>query len=231
VKKRRLACPSAFDTVPRIRFYFDFISPFAYLAWKQAPALAARLGRELMPEPVLFAALLGHYGHLGPAEIPPKRAYILKQVLRRAHDLGLRVTPPPAHPFNPLLALRVASLDLEATARIRAIDALFAATWAGGRGVADADAITDVLDQTGLDGQALVAAASAPAAKDALRRQTDAAIAAGVFGVPTLIVDGELFWGSDALGDLERFVRGEDPLDHAALDRWSALPAAAQRRR
>lgn len=214
-----------------LRFYFDFISPYAYLAWSRVPALAARQGRALEPVPVLFAALLGRYGHLGPAEIPPKREYIFKDVLRRGHELGLPVAPPPAHPFNPLVALRVASLPLPAATRLRAIDALFRATWGGGPGVHEAAVVAEVLDRAGLDGQAMVREASGEAAKAALRRQTEAAIEAGVFGVPTVVVDGELFWGNDALSDVERFLRGEDPIDRAMLERWRDLPAAAERRR
>src|SRR5512140_3653821 len=98
-----------------IRFCFDYVSPYAYLAWTQIHALAARHGREVTPVPVLFAALLDAAGTKGPAEIPAKRGYVFKDVLRSAHRLRVPLVPPPAHPFNPLLALRVSSLDLEAT--------------------------------------------------------------------------------------------------------------------
>ncbi|MCA9658657.1 MAG: 2-hydroxychromene-2-carboxylate isomerase [Myxococcales bacterium] len=214
-----------------IDLYFDFISPFAYLAWKRLPVLAEARGREVRPIPVLFAALLNHYGHLGPAEIAPKRAYIFKQVLRRGHERGLTITPPPAHPFKPLLGLRIAGdPSLDAGARARVIDALFDATWGDGPGITDPDTVAGLLDRAGVDGAALVAAAGAPAAKDRLRRATEDALAAGVFGVPTMIADGELFWGDDSLDDLDRFLRGEDPVDAAALARWEGLPAAADRR-
>ncbi|MBK8263473.1 MAG: 2-hydroxychromene-2-carboxylate isomerase [Nannocystis sp.] len=214
-----------------LELYFDFISPFAYLAWERLPELAARLGRRIEPIPVLFAALLGHYGHLGPAEIPPKRAYIFKQVLRRAAERGIVVTPPPAHPFNPLLALRIAGLPLDGGTRLRIIDAFFRATWGGGGGIADEAAVKRALAGAGVDPAPLIAAAGAPAAKATIRASTDAAIARGVFGVPTIFADGELFWGADSLEDLERFARGEDPIDPAALERWRDLPAAAERRR
>lgn len=215
-----------------IDLYFDFISPFAHLAWWRAPAIAARHGRTLRPRPVLFAALLGHYGHLGPAEIGPKRAYIFKQVLRRAAERGLTLRPPPAHPFNPLLALRIAGdPTLDAEAQRRVIGALFNATWGGGPGIDDPATVAGILDAVGVDGHALVAAAGEAPAKARLRAETEAAIAAGVFGVPTLIADGELFWGDDSLDDLDRFLAGDDPIDQAALAAWADLPAAAQRRR
>lgn len=218
-------------STPTLRFYFDFISPYAYLGWIQIHALAARHGREVEPVPILFAALLNHHGHKGPAEIPPKRLYIFKNVMRLAHRLGVPLVPPPAHPFNPLLALRVASLPLPAAARRSLIDALFAAAWGGGGGVADAAAVRRAVDAAGMDGAALLAEAETPAAKDRLRQQTDDALTHGLFGVPSVEVDGELFWGCDAFPDVEIFLRGEDPVLATDLARWASLPAAAHRQR
>ncbi|MCA9634627.1 MAG: DsbA family protein, partial [Myxococcales bacterium] len=121
--------------------------------------------------------------------------------------------------------------SLDAGARGRVIDALFDATSGDGPGITDPDTVAGLLDRAGVDGAALVAAAGAPAAKDRLRRATEDALAAGVFGVPTMIADGELFWGDDSLDDLDRFLAGDDPIDQAALAAWADLPAAAQRRR
>src|SRR5262245_64367925 len=92
-----------------VRFLFDYLSPYAYIAWTQVHGLAERHGRQVEPVPILFAALLGTYGHKGPAEIPPKRVYTFKHVVRLAHRVSVPLKPPPAHPFNPLLALRVTS--------------------------------------------------------------------------------------------------------------------------
>lgn len=218
-------------STPALRFYFDFISPYAYLGWIQIHALAARHGREVEAVPILFAALLNHHGHKGPAEIPPKRLYIFKNVMRLAHRLGVPLVPPPAHPFNPLLALRVASLPLPPAVRRSVIDALFAAAWGGGGGVADVAAVRRAVDAAGLDGAALLTEAAMPAAKDRLRLQTDDALAHGLFGVPSVEVDGELFWGCDAFPDVETFLRGEDPVSPTDLARWASLPAAAHRQR
>lgn len=88
-----------------ISFHFDYLSPYAYLAWTQLHALAAQDGRDVLPVPTLLAALLDHSGSRGPAEIPAKRVYIFKDALRSARVLGLPLAPPPRHPFNPLLAL------------------------------------------------------------------------------------------------------------------------------
>ncbi|MFV8752089.1 2-hydroxychromene-2-carboxylate isomerase [Nannocystaceae bacterium ST9] len=214
-----------------IEFWFDFISPYAYLAWTQIAGLAERHGRALELRPVLFASLLDHWGQLGPAEIPPKRIHTFKQVLRRAHDLGVPLSAPPAHPFNPLLGLRLASLELPEAQRRALIDRLYRAVWAGGPGISDSAVVAGLLSEIGLDAAALMTAANAPETKQRLLAGKHDAIARGVFGVPTMIVDGELFWGVDDLGNLERFLRGEDPIDPAALERWRDLPAQAVRER
>lgn len=214
-----------------IRFYFDFISPYAYLAWTQIHALAARHERAVVPVPILFAGLLNAHGQKGPAEIPAKRAYLFKDITRLAHRFGVPATPPPAHPFNPLLALRVSSLPMEATQRRALIDRLYAATWGGGPGVTDPAVIAVAATEAGLDGAAVVREAESPEAKDRVRRQTEEAIAAGAFGVPTMVVGKELFWGVDSLPHLELFLEGRDPVEPDILARWAHLPAAANRLR
>ena len=210
-------------------FYFDFISPYAFIAWTQIHAIGARNQRAVEPVPVLFAGILDAHGQKGPAEIPAKRAYAFRDAYRKAHRLGLpRLVPPPSHPFNPLLALRVASLPLGAAERCRVIDALFAATWTLGTGVEAKDAVTAAARDAGLDGVALVAAAERSESKEHLRRATADAIARGVFGVPTVIADGELFWGTDGIEHLEGFLRGEDPVPTDVA--WADRPASAARR-
>ncbi len=208
-----------------MQLYFDFLSPYAYLAWKAIFPLAARHGRVVKPRPVVLAALLSHHGHKGPAEIPGKRIYIFKNILRIAAREGVVLVPPPAHPFNPLLALRVAALEHPEQKRI--IDVLFDATWAGGGGVGDPVSVKAALDGGGLDGDALIAASES--GRGALRSNTEAALNAGAFGVPTLVVDDELFWGYDAFSDVDRFLSGTDTYDRALLDRWRDVPATATR--
>lgn len=214
-----------------IRAYFDFLSPFAYVGWFAARPLAARHGRALEPTPTLLAPLLDAHGQKGPAEVPPKRAYVFKDAYRKAHRAGLPpLVPPPAHPFNPLLALRAASLPLEPAARERLIDALFRRAWAEGKAVDDDEGVALAAAAAGLDGPAIVARAKAPAAKDALRRQTELALAAGVFGVPSFVADGELFFGVDGLESLDAFLAGRDPVPPDLLARWASLTPSAWRR-
>ncbi|MEM7677096.1 MAG: 2-hydroxychromene-2-carboxylate isomerase [Myxococcota bacterium] len=214
-----------------IQFYFDFISPFAYLGWTQIHAIAERHQRSVEPVPVLFAALLNAHGHKGPAEIPPKRVFTWKTVVRLAHDLSVPVQPPPAHPFNPLLALRVASLPLEPSKQRALIDRLFRMTWTTGRGVDTIEKISEALSALGHDAEQTLEAANAPENKARLKTATDEALKRGVFGVPTAIVDDESFWGQDSFGHMERFMRGEDPVDPESIEVWAKLPVGIERKK
>lgn len=216
--------------MPTLSFAFDFISPYAFLAWRQLPALCARHGVTLQPVPTLLAAVLTHFGQKGPAEIPAKRLHTFRHVFRLGHRLGTPLTLPAAHPFNPLLPLRLASLPaLEADTRAAVIDALFTAAWQRGAPIYDAPGVLAALAAFP-EAADWVAQAQSPAAKAALTSQTEAMIAAGVFGVPAMIWEGEVFWGVDSLPDLEAALRGEDPLPPGWAEVLTSLPAQATRR-
>ncbi len=212
-----------------IELLFDFVSPYAFVAFHAIQPIAARHGRTLELTPVLFAGLLQAHGQKGPAEIPAKRAYLVKDVYRKAARAGLDFAPPAAHPFNPLLALRVASLPMSSAQRVALVHELFRATWGGGEGVETPAAVEACAARAGLDGASLVQAAAAEPAKRALRDATDRAIAAGAFGVPTAVADGELFWGVDALVHLDDFLGGVDPVPASLVARWTSLPSTASR--
>lgn len=214
-----------------IVFHFDFVSPYAWLAWTQIHALAAKHGREVAPSPVLFAAILNAHGQKGPAEIPAKRAYVFKDASRKAHRFGLpALRPPPSHPFNPLLALRSARFPADAGARRRFVDALFSATWTEGTGVETERDVAAAASRAGLDEGAVLSFARSEDGTRALRVATDDAVSAGVFGVPTMVADGEIFWGVDALDSLDAFLAGADPIARDLVERWAHVPASATRR-
>ncbi|HEY8493157.1 MAG TPA: 2-hydroxychromene-2-carboxylate isomerase [Myxococcota bacterium] len=219
------------DRAEPIVFYFDYLSSNAYLAWARLPALAAAYGRPLELEPVLFAGLLDAHGQLGPAEIPAKAWWTWRNNLRKAALLGIPLRPPAFHPFRPLLSLRVSCLPMEENRRRALVDGLFRAAWAESRDLGDPDVVADVARAGGLDGAALVAAANEPEAKARLRARTDAAIAAGVFGVPSMRVGRELFWGYDDLPYLELHLAGRDPIPPAPEAPPARPPASAVRRR
>ncbi len=214
-----------------IHLYFDFLSPYAYIAACELPKLAARFDRVIEPRPVLLAALLTANGQKGPAEIPNKRIYIFKDVVRTAHALGLPLAPPASHPFNPLVALRAASMPLPLADRTRFIAGLWRACWGGERrDISDRAVVADVARACDLDADAVLAFAESDAGKSAVRAQTDQAMARGAFGVPSIDVDGELFWGYDAFAHIERRLEGKDPLSSADVARWRDLPASAHRK-
>ena len=214
-----------------IEFFFDYLSPYAYLAWPQVRGVCARRGVELIVSPVLLAGLLQHWGQLGPAEIPPKMLFAFKDCARSAALVEMPFRAPRYHPFNPLTALRVSLLDVAGADQEKVVDALFHAGWGTGADLGSTDSISRVLDREGLDGEALVLRATQAPAKEALRSATRRAIDHGVFGVPTMIVDGELFWGSDQLGHVERRVVGTDPIDSIDLVAMMPEGASAERQR
>lgn len=215
-----------------LRFYFDLISHNAWLAWARMPALCAEFDLQLQPIPVLFAGLLNHHGQVGPAEVAPKREWMLRNVLRKAHAHGIALAPPASHPFNPLVPLRALSA-LHGEQRVQATDRLFRATWAESKPIHDPACVAAELAACGLDAGAVMASIQTPAVKDALRQQTEQALAEGVFGVPTMAVDGELFFGFDDLPWLERKLAGTDPLPDPLPDlaAWQAIRPTAERRR
>lgn len=210
-------------TSTALAWYFDFISPLAYLQWR-------RLRRDhpdvaLDPKPLLLAAVLDRVGQLGPAEIPQKRRHTYRMALWQARQLGIPLTFPPAHPFNPLPALR---LCLAAPDRAAAIDALFAHLWEHGRAGDSVEALADVAVALGTPDPA------AAIARDAVKRELlangEEALRLGVFGVPTLRVRDELFWGNDATDLALAYARSEDALD-VQMRSVDTLPEGVQRRR
>lgn len=222
-----------FDQRGHLYFFFDFISHNAWLAWHKMPALAAKHGLILEPVPVLFAGLLQAHKQIGPAEVPPKLNWMLWNVLRKAQQHNIPIAPPHTHPFNPLLPLRIACCALPREQHLRLIHALFSATWAEGRAVSQADVAKDIITEAGLDAEALFAQAHTDTVKAALRQNTEDAIKAGVFGVPSMKVGDELFWGFDDLPQLENYLSGADPLnpDRNVYAGWQRVQPSAQRKR
>jgi 2-hydroxychromene-2-carboxylate isomerase len=216
-----------------IRIYFDYISPNAYLAWNQLPKLAEKYGFEIEAVPVLYAALLDASGTLGPGETPAKGRWMMKNVQRKAILLDLPMQTPAYFPFSPLLALRMSLLPLETPMRHKLIDALFAAVWCRSLHMSEPAVAERVANELGLQGANLIAQASEPEIKAQLRSQTDDAIKRGVFGVPTMEVGDELFWGYDDFPYLELHLSGRDPLRQAGPKRLvdgTTQPSSLRRR-
>ena len=203
-------------------WYFDFLSPYAYLQLMQFKRLPDSL--EIRYRPVLFAGLLQHWGQLGPAEIPAKRLQTYRQCQWRAERAGIPFKFPQTHPFNPLKALRLCiALGTEPAV----IGAIFEFIFAEGRDIAADDDWKTLARRLDVDDpDALV---SRPEVKNALRENTQAAVRRGVYGVPTFAVGAELFWGGDTtdmlldyLADPTLFTRGE-------MARIEAMPMGVER--
>ncbi len=204
-------------------WYFDFVSPFAYLQFEAFDRLPGDLAISL--KPVLFAGFLGHYEHKGPAEIPAKR----RQTYRYCHWLaGKRGVPyktPPRHPFNPLTVLRLA-IALGAESEV--VGMIFHHIWAEGNDGQDPESLAALAASLGVED--LEARVGGPAVKEQLRANTEQAIERGVFGVPTFVVGEELFWGEDSTGMMLDYLADPELFQSREFERLDNLPAATARK-
>ena len=213
-----------------IHFYFDFISPYAYFAWRNLPSLAEKYNRPIDAHPVVFGKLLDKWGQLGPAEILPKRKWLHQYCLRYAALNGFEYNPPKSHPFNPLAALRMSLKEVSGIDQHRVIDTIFEAGWCRGEDLGDLPTLVSLIEQQKIDGEYLSRQVSQPDVKKMLINETAMAIEKGVFGVPTIIIDGNLFWGNDQMEHIELLLAGNDPLDREKLNAQVARPRAIDRK-
>jgi len=204
-----------------VAWYFDFISPFAYLQWRRLQQLQVE---RLKYRPILFAGLLNRLGTKGPAEIPAKRVFTYQHALWRAQQDGIELNFPRAHPFNPLPALR---LCIAAGTTREAIDTVFRYLWEEGNSIDAHDEIEALAHRLGIvDSSSALADA---ALKRQLRENFDRALADGVFGVPTLVADSHLFWGDDATGMFLDYMRNPAAFYVGAMERVASLPVGQAR--
>lgn len=205
-------------------WYFDIISPFAHLALTRLDAIRAR--RPVLLKPIVFGGVLKAWGQLGPAEIAPKRAHTYRLATHTAQAMGVPFRFPPAHPFNPLAMLRLlTALDGDEPA----VTAAFQLIWGEGRDANDPLVLQQVADAAGRpDALALIGEQDV---KDRLRQATEEAVTAGVFGVPSLVIDGEIFWGADAMAMALDYLADPTAFHSGEMARVSTLPEGIQRQR
>jgi 2-hydroxychromene-2-carboxylate isomerase len=206
------------------KWYFDFISPFAYLQLGRFLQLPPDL--DVTPVPVVFGAILKHWGQLGPAEIPPKRRFVYRFFQWNADQLGIPFAIPPLHPFNPLPALR---LCVAAGGQIEHTRAVFDIIYGKGIQPDGPEGVQAIADALGISDPE--AAMSDTSVKDILHSNTEAAIADGAFGVPTFVVEGEVFWGSDATDMMLSFLDNPSLFETAEMKRISDMPMGLTRTR
>jgi len=208
-----------------LNFYFDFLSPFSYFAWNK---LEGNAELKINYKPVALGPLLNHWGIKGPGEVQPKREFLLKECLRYAAKNNLEFTTPKTHPFNSLYALRLALKSTAGELQGEVIKTLWKAGWQKRIDMGDPDELQKVLKEAGLPYEELYEKSFSKEAKVELKANIQEAISYGVFGVPSMVVDSELFWGNDAVESMLNFMNGADPLDREKLrDLLSSTPRAA----
>ena len=225
------------STLHEIDFFYDPISPYAHLAFERLPQALMGLSVVVRYKPVLFAALLKAHGQLGPAEIPSKRDWTYRQVLWLAQHHGVRLDLPAAHPFNPLALLRLglatSTADAPGQTNRYVTEALFHHVWQGGGDPlepARLAALQERLQDHMREREKSWLAPDGDEVKARLRRNTDEALALGLFGVPSMVAGGRVFWGLDALPMLRESLDGAAWFAGAAWDSVKTLPVGVQRR-
>ena len=200
-----------------VDWYFDFVSPFSYIALHRLHELPA----PVTYKPVLFAGLLQHWGQKGPAEIPAKRKWTYRWCTWWAKELGIPFRFPAEHPFNPLQHLRLA---LACGSKPDAVKRIFDSLWMSGANASDPARFAALCRELGIAAEALAEQ------KDALRRNTDDAASRGVFGVPTFVIDGEVFWGADCIDFAKAFLKDSAVVRNEEMRRVDNLPVGAARK-
>jgi 2-hydroxychromene-2-carboxylate isomerase len=202
-----------------IDWYFDFVSPYSYIALYRLAEIPAQVAYK----PVLFAGLLNHWGQKGPAEIPAKRQWTYRWCTWWARELGIALRFPAAHPFNPLQHLRLA---LACDSRPEAVKRIFLSIWMSGANADDPERFAALCGELGVDPARL----ADTQIKDQLRKNTEEAAQRGVFGVPSFVVDGEVFWGADATDFVKAFLADPAVVRNDEMRRVDRLPVAAARK-
>jgi 2-hydroxychromene-2-carboxylate isomerase len=192
-----------------IDFFFEFASPYGYLASTQVDRIGARFGREVRWHPIMLGAALKATGARPLVQVPLKGPYMLHDLPRFARLLGVPFTAPPVMPGNSLHASR-ACVWIEgergAEAARRFAQGIFAAHWGEGRDIGSPEQVAAIAAPLGIDGGALLAAIADPAIKQKLKDRTQAALDRGVFGSPFIFIGDEPFWGADRLPQIEAWL-------------------------
>ena len=189
------------------KFYFDYLSPFSYFAWTRLPDI------ELTFCPVSLGALLNHWEIKGPGEVKPKREFLLRSAIRYARLHNIPFTTPLEHPFNSLYALRMSTLFAAQEKQKEVISCIWKAGFISRLDLGKPEVLIKALDQDKLDGEGIYERSFERNAKLEVKNNIKEAITYGAFGVPSFIVNNELFWGNDSIDDLVRFTQDKDLLD------------------
>jgi 2-hydroxychromene-2-carboxylate isomerase len=196
----------------KIEFYFDFLSPYSYVAWTWLRSQSY----EFSCIPVSIPSIIAHYETKGPAQIRPKRNYLFKDLLRYTKLHQIPFVTPKQLPFNSLYALRLALFEVSGPDQNTIIDIIFRAGWEKGLDIGNEEVLKDLLSRHkfSLTPEELFFRMEAKESRLHLKNNISKALKKDIFGVPTFLVDEEIFWGNDSIKYLEMYLAGTDPLDH-----------------
>lgn len=191
----------------RLEFFFDYVSPFSYLANSQVASIAARTGAEIVYRPFLLGGVMQATGNQPPATLPARGKYMPKDIGRWVRRYEIPFAFNPSFPMKTLHAMRAALAAQEQGVFPAYHAALFNAAWAEPANLADPAVLRDLIAKAGLDPVPLLAAAATEPIKERLKANTAEAVERGAFGAPTFFVDGEIFFGNDRLDFVEEALR------------------------
>jgi len=187
-----------------VDFYFDVGSPTAYLAHNRLKQLKLEYGCSVIYHPVLLGGLFKASGNSSPVTVPAKGRYMMMEDLPRfARLYNVPLNTNPHFPINTLNLMRGAVSALNEAYFDTYIDTIFNAIWVESRNMGDIDTVIEVLSDAGLDAKAILEATQKPEVKQELISNTEQAVEIGLFGAPTMFVDGEMFFGQDRLQFVE----------------------------
>ena len=194
-------------TVTTVEFWFEFASTYSYPAAMRVGELAAKANARLLWRPFLLGPIFGQQGwNTSPFNIyEAKGRYMWRDLERTCEALGIPFRKPTVFPRNGLLAARVACLNTDESWTPNFVRSVYGANFADDRDISDSAVIEELLAAAGQDAKAVIARAQTPEAKNRLREQTERATSLGIFGAPTVLVGGEMFWGNDRLDDAFRW--------------------------
>jgi 2-hydroxychromene-2-carboxylate isomerase len=192
-----------------LEFYFDYGSPYSYLADTQVEAIAKRTGAELVRKPMLLGGVFKSTGNSSPAEQPQKSKWSAFDMPMWAKHYGVPFQRNPFFPVNTLALMRGATVAQIDGVFAKYHPAMFKAMWVDGRNLNDIKEVVAVLAAAGLDAQKIGNRIQDQDVKDRLKATTDEAVSRGVFGAPTSFVDGMMFFGNDRLPFVEMALKGE----------------------
>ncbi len=192
----------------QVRFFFDYNSPYSYIASLQVEEICDRHGAELVWEPFVIGGIFKEDGTNPAFTIPKRSTYLLQDLQNLAEVYGFPYKPRTNFIFNPILSERVTLAVPNGAKRAKAVHALFRGAFAEDRDLGDTGVVTDLLNQAGLEGTALVEETQQQWVKDALKKNSEEASRLGVFGAPTFFLDGgKMFWGHDRLNILDYYLK------------------------